>query len=585
MPGYAAGWRQKVHPKVREQAARGPAEFLVFLREQADLRSLDGPGTRRQRGSQVYQRLTEVARRSQAPLIELLESRGLEYRTYWIANMIWVRGGIGDVETLARRTDVLRVDPNPRVRLAPAPATVKSEARVSESNVGWNILQVSADRVWSLGFNGQGVVVGGQDTGYQWDHPALRDQYRGWSGTDVDHDYNWHDAIHEGSSSCGVELPEPCDDHDHGTHTMGTMIGDDGGTNRIGMAPGARWIGCRNMADGHGTPETYTECFQWFVAPTDRDGANPDPSRAPHVINNSWVCPPEEGCAVNTLRTVVENTRAAGIVVVGGAGNEGSFCSTVADPPAIYGASLSVGAIDCNDSIAWFSARGPVIVDGSGRLKPDVVAPGVSVRSSVNDGDYRSFSGTSMAGPHAAGLVALLLSARPDLIGRVDEIEALVRAEAHPLTSSQTCGELPGTSVPNHTFGHGRIDALEVLLGDADEDGRDNLGDCLPIDGGVWSAPGPVPELALKGAAPTEIRWVAPPEPGAGEPQIRVLRSGQPWEFSAAVCLPPAEPDAPVLDDAIPDGIFYYLVQVENRCGRNLGSTSDGALRSGASCP
>jgi len=242
---------------------------------------------------------------------------------------------------------------------------------------------------------------------------------------------------------------------------MGTMVGDDGATNQIGVAPGAQWIGCRNMDSGAGTPATYSECFQWFVAPTDLNGQNPDPAKAPHVINNSWACPPSEGCADPTLlQTVVENTRAAGIVVVTSAGNSGPSCNTVQLAPAIYDAAFSIGATDKNDAIAPFSSRGPVVVDGSNRLKPDVVAPGHQIRSSLPGGGYGNLSGTSMASPHVAGLVALLISAQPSLAGDVEQLEAVVRNSSLALTSNQMCGSVPGQAVPNHTYGHGRIDAL-----------------------------------------------------------------------------------------------------------------------------
>jgi uncharacterized repeat protein (TIGR01451 family) len=245
---------------------------------------------------------------------------------------------------------------------------------------------------------------------------------------------------------------------------MGTMVGNDGGSNQIGVAPGAKWIGCRNMDEGVGTPQTYSECFQWFIAPTDLEDDNPDPSKAPHVINNSWGCPPSEGCTdPNILRTIVQNTRAAGIEVVVSAGNSGSSCSTVEDPPAIYDASFSVGATDSNDNIAGFSSRGPVTIDGSGRLKPDISAPGVNVRSSVPGGGYASFGGTSMAGPHVAGVTALLLSAYPHLIGDPDSIEAILTSTAVPRTTAETCGDVPGSEVPNNTYGWGRADAFSAI--------------------------------------------------------------------------------------------------------------------------
>ena len=200
-------------------------------------------------------------------------------------------------------------------------------------------------------------MVGGQDTGYDWDHPGLINQYRGWNGGSADHNYNWHDAIHSGGGVCGPDSPEPCDDHGHGTHTMGTMVGDDGGTNQVGMAPGARWIGCRNMDQGNGTPTTYSECYQWFIAPTDLNNLNPNPAMAPDAINNSWSCPPSEGCTdPNILLAVVNNVRAAGIFTSHSAGNEGSACSTVANPAAIYDASYSVGSTTSTDAISSFSS-------------------------------------------------------------------------------------------------------------------------------------------------------------------------------------------------------------------------------------
>ncbi len=180
------------------------------------------------------------------------------------------------------------------------------------------------------GIHGQGCRRRvGQDTGYQWDHPALRQQYRGWDGSTANHDYHWHDAIHTTGSNCLPDSKEPCDDDGHGTHTMGTIVGDDGGVNQIGVAPGARWIGCRNMNKGVGTPATYIECFEFFLAPYPVGGnaSQGQPSMAPHIINNSWSCPLDEGCDethIALLEQTVGSREAAGIMVVASAGNGGS---------------------------------------------------------------------------------------------------------------------------------------------------------------------------------------------------------------------------------------------------------------------
>ncbi len=317
-------------------------------------------------------------------------------------------------------------------------------------------------------------MIAGQDTGYEWTHPALQASYRGWDGSTATHDYNWHDAIHELNpmndttvqNPCGLDTVEPCDDHSHGTHTMGTMTGE-APNEQIGVAPQAKWIACRNMERGYGTPSTYIECYEWFLAPTGLNGNNPDVSKAPDVINNSWGCPEIEGCNPSnftTMETVVNNLKASGIVVVVSAGNSGNGCGSVSTPSAIFENSFSVGASNIIDSLAGFSSRGPVMVDGSMRMKPNVSAPGVSVRSSILNGNYASFSGTSMAGPHVAGVVALMVSANPSIRGDVEAIETILENTAVPLQEQDDdCGGTLASQVPNNIYGYGRIDALAAV--------------------------------------------------------------------------------------------------------------------------
>ena len=180
----------------------------------------------------------------------------------------------------------------------------------------------------------------------------------------------------------------------------------------------AKWIGCRNMDQGNGTPARYLECMEWFLAPYPIGGGQGDPLKAPDITNNSWGCPTFEGCSVDTLQAAVEAQVAAGIMTVVRADSSGPNCSTMEDPPSIYAASYTVGALNTGtDNVASFSSRGPVIVDGSNRIKPDISAPGTNIRSSYNgsDSDYEILSGTSMATPHIAGAMALLWCARPEL--------------------------------------------------------------------------------------------------------------------------------------------------------------------------
>lgn len=467
----------EIAPAVEARLDRGEeAGWLIVLRARADLGRAARFSEKSVRGRYVFEQLRAVARSSQQDVIRLLDQAGAPHQAFWIVNAIRTRGDAGLAAALTRHPDVQELIPDPVMALErPAPVAPALRAR---AGIEWGVQQIGADQVWELGFRGQGVVVAGQDTGYDWEHPALKDQYRGWNGSQADHNYHWHDAIRElnplnnDSTSnplnnpCGLDSPVPCDDNDHGTHTMGTMVGDDGQGNQIGVAPGAHWIACRNMERGWGMPSTYLECFQWFLAPTDLQDENPDPALAPDVINNSWRCPEIEGCTPSNwalMEQAIEHLRAAGIVVVTSAGNRGRACGTVSDPPAIFEGSFAVGATRSDDTIASFSSRGPVVADSSFRLKPDVAAPGVGVRSSVRAGEYASFSGTSMAGPHVAGVVALLLSANSDLRGQVEQIERILEETARPMQDEQDCGGLSGQAVPNAAYGYGRVDALAAV--------------------------------------------------------------------------------------------------------------------------
>lgn len=460
----------------------GQADVLFVLGSSPDLSPayrLDG---KEARGRWVYEALRRQALQTQAPLVETLTREGVPFQRYWIVNAVQARL---DRSTLARvlaRTAVQRVVSNaPAPMEAPVPETAAAEAE----SAPWGVQRVEAPWAWSQGYTGAGVVISGQDTGYDWQHEALKLSYRGYDTVThtANHNYNWHDSIHsdippaDANNPCGYNSPQPCDDQYHGTHTMGTMTGNGlassdpawpaGATNAIGVAPGAKWIGCRNMDNGWGRPSTYIECFEWLTAPYPLGGdslTEGDPAKAPDIINNSWGCPIEEGCTpdqMSSIEPAVNAADAAGILVVVSAGNAGPTCGSVNDPPAIYPRSFAVGATASNDSIANFSSRGVVTYQDKQVAKPDIAAPGVSVYSSVPDNGYGFLSGTSMAGPHTAGVAALLLSAQPDLSGQTDLIKTILQRTANPVTNF-LCGGSPG-GVPNNVFGWGIINARRAI--------------------------------------------------------------------------------------------------------------------------
>lgn len=471
-----AGWQSEVSQAVLDDPALAERGFFVLLAEQADLSAASGR-TKYEKGEIVFRSLTRVADRTQPALVAELESLQVSYERFWIVNAIRVDADREIARQVALRPDVDRI-------LRNSPFTVP-ELETEEREVpktrrggltyGWNIDKMEAWRVWDAGYSGQGAVVGSIDTGVAWDLPELIDQYRGWNGSTADHNYNWHDAIDSGGTTCPAGSLEPCDEFNHGTATLalavaGQLVGDSS-TDQIGVAPQAKWMTCRAAVspfDGSGTLASAMECLQWMLAPTDLNDQNPDPSRAPDVLNTSWGCLSMVGCADPfVLESILNNLRAAGIFLAAAAGNDGSDCETVQDSPPMFPSATATGSSGVDSTltelISAFSSRGPAVA--TGLVKPDVVAPGQGIASFNRLGDPITVNGTSAASPHLAGEVALLISASPALAGNVDALETLVEQYADPMTATQTCGGVPGTEIPNNTWGWGRINAWNSYLG------------------------------------------------------------------------------------------------------------------------
>jgi subtilisin family serine protease len=393
------------------------------------------------------------ANETQADLRGTFDNFGVEYTPYYLVNALEVHGGTLVRLYLAARPEVERVIPSPRLRPVPEATSTSTpgENQPPPTGVQWNVSMIGADKVWEeFGVRGEGIVVGQSDSGADVNHPELQPTYRGNMEGD---DYNWFDPWNFTTA--------PYDAGGHGTHTLGTIVGQNG----IGIAPGATWFACSNLYRNLGNPALYLDCMQFMLAPFPQDGdpfVDGDPTRAADVLNNSWGCPEIEGCDPNALLAGANHLRDAGIFVVVSAGNDGPNCSTVDAPLSLYDSVFSVGAIDQFGDIAFFSSRGPVTADGSGRIKPDIVAPGVDILSSVPGGRYESNQGTSMAGPHVAGAVVLLWSADPTLIGDIDRTEELLIQAADPYAGATNVGCFEG-DVPNAAYGYGILDAYEAV--------------------------------------------------------------------------------------------------------------------------
>ncbi|HSN57354.1 MAG TPA: S8 family serine peptidase, partial [Candidatus Sulfomarinibacteraceae bacterium] len=450
--------------------SRGEAGLLIDFRERPDLSPALGMDWH-ERGRFVVDVLRESAARSQARVREYLDLGRVPYQAFWIDNLILVPSAsrevfgelqaFDEIEVLRARRTMDLIEPVAR-------AAAPSGGRAVEPNID----HVNADQVWALGFTGDGMVVANIDTGVRYTHDVLEPHYRGnLGGGAFDHAYNWLDGV-DGSAA------GPSDDHGHGSHTMGTMVGDDGGANQVGMAPGATWIACDACEASGGCPEAaLLTCAQWIAAPYPAGSpASSDPSKRPHVVNNSW-----GDCGRsydNWYQGVVDSWHAAGIYPVFSNGNASNCgystppgCNTVGNPGR-YGNVTGVGSTgQSNGAYATHSNWGPtdnpdtVNPEGYPSIKPQVAAPGVNIRSATSSSDtsYGSWNGTSMSAPHVGGLVALMWQAGPCLVGDYAQTETIIMATATAIPYASNCGgEGPG-NVPNQATGWGEIDALAAV--------------------------------------------------------------------------------------------------------------------------
>jgi len=440
----------KIDPAVAsalDAAPQAQVTVLIALTEQADLSEAARIEDWNARGWAVYNALRATAGSTQPAVLQRIDQvrasgHASAVKPLWIVNAISLKADRIAIEQLAALREVGAIVPSLKVEVPPL---VPEPDAPTPNAVEWGVDKIGAPLVWSVyGATGAGVVVANVDTGVQFDHPALVSHYRGNLGSSFDHNYNWYDPTGAHNS--------PFDDNNHGSHTMGTIVGGDGGTNQIGVAPGARWIAAYGCCPSN---TDLLEAQQFMLAPTDLAGNNPDPTKRPHVLNQSWGGP--GGSQI--FENVIAHLRASGIFPAFSAGNNGSSaadgCGRLGSPgdnPSAF----SVGNTTSTDTLSGSSSRGPNPI--TGEVGPEVSAPGSSVRSSVTGSSYAVFSGTSMASPHVAGAVALLISLEPKLAGRVDELEELLRKTAVPLTSAQACGGVAGSQVPNNGFGWGRID-------------------------------------------------------------------------------------------------------------------------------
>lgn len=437
-------WR-KLHPDlVRSMDQSQPDKLIPIIvgwkRDEASLRSMaeqfyESKQDQRQKVVQYLQEETELQTAELAKTLETAKRHGQasEVRFFWVSPVISLKASPDLIKSLATRREITFIRPDERIELEDS--AVETLDLTATQELLYNLDLVEVDKVEQfLNLSGAGVVVANIDSGVDGFHPALIKKYRGYNPNGpAQHSGNWYVVS-------GEPYVYPGDGLGHGTHTMGTMVGDDGLGHRTGVAPQARWIAVKAFTNQGYTYESWLHAaFEWILAPAG------NPALAPDIVNNSWG---SDAGSDTRFRGDVESLRAAGILAVFSAGNKGPQKETIG-APASYPEALAVGAVDETKLPTHFSSRGP---STWAEVKPELSAPGVNVISTYPGGGYAKMDGTSMAAPHVAGIAALLLEANPNLT--VDQLEQILLQTTEPLSNT----------IPNNVSGYGLVNAYAAAL-------------------------------------------------------------------------------------------------------------------------
>lgn len=429
--------------QVIESEPSDPIRYIVYLEESVDVKQVTQHIEDEEiRHTVLVEQLQQTANQSQAALLNEMDSLQqagsiTTYRSLWIINAVATEGTIEGMVQLANRADVARIVLDEERPLIVAPDPVKEMQTMWQTAIlaasgqePWGIERIRAAHAWQgLGIDGDGITVGIMDSGVDWQHPDLLANYRGNLGAGTfEHTGNWYDAA-------VPTITVPHDVLGHGTHVAGTAVGQNG----IGVAPGASWIAVNISNEGGYILDSYAHAaFQWLLAPAN------NPALAPDVINGSW----SGSGDVTIFLPDIQALDAAGIIPVFAAGNNGPEAGTIGSPGSFM-ETIAVGAHDDTDTLTWFSSRGPSPLHEE--FQPQLVAPGATIYSSLPDGMYGYYNGTSMAAPHTTGAVALMLAAD----------NALSRPEVtHILT--ETAVSISSLH-PNLNSGWGRLDAYQAV--------------------------------------------------------------------------------------------------------------------------
>ncbi|KAF0688149.1 Aste57867_20212 [Aphanomyces stellatus] len=440
----AAAAAAKISPDVlRQLELRGAANVVFYFESQepAVLASAESDVDPR---TTLVQGLVAQSLETQAIVNSILHERiqSANQEFFFIDNSFQPEASLTaeQVQALAKHPKVTAVALPVLAELFPIETTSTSDANTTSANQ-WGVDKIAAPAAWAKGHKGKGIVVANIDTGVRVTHAAVKSNWRS--------DFGWFDP--DGKST------SPKDYQGHGSHTMGSIAGQNG----VGVAPEAQWIACVGCTSSGCPQAALTACAEWMLCPKDAQG-NKNCKKAPHVINNSWG---SNNGQANWFEPSLKAWRAAGIIPVFSNGNNGrTGCGTVGSP-GVSTQVIGVGATDISDALADFSSRGPTF---DKRIKPDVSAPGKAVMSIdwKSDSALVAMSGTSMAAPHVTGAVAVYLSANPG--ASYDQVLTAFTKTADTdglKVENKNCGGVSDAKYPNNNYGFGRINVAKAIGG------------------------------------------------------------------------------------------------------------------------
>jgi subtilisin family serine protease len=371
-----------------------------------------------------------------------------DIQNLWFINSVVIEGQKNTLDKIIQNKKIDFVDIDATL-ISDKPESVKQITNIeTTATVPDNLKVVNANKLWQMGITGKGRLVLSVDTGVDVNHPALKQK---WRGNKVPYSQAWYDPDFSSTFS-------DCDNH--GTATTGVMVGcDPNSGDTIGVAIDAEWIAAKALCGNSALTSIVLNVFQWALNPDNDLNTDND---VPDVINCSFLDPDVTNECESVYISAFKTLEAADIAVIFSAGNSGPNSSTITKPKNInYDLvnSFCVGSIDhskflANDynPIASFSSRGPSVcggVDGIS-IKPEVVAPGVNIKTAKIGGGYSLNSGTSFAAPHVAGAIALLKQAFPNYSAR--KIKFAIYNTALDL----------GLTGEDNTYGKGLIDIYKA---------------------------------------------------------------------------------------------------------------------------